>query len=60
MLKFVYRITNYNEFTAQDVTMDINAIKKTVRSGAFRDPTGKSRNSSPVLPYLISSIINLL
>lgn len=39
--EFVYRITNPNEFTAQDVTMVIKAIKKAIRSGAFQDPTGK-------------------
>ena len=39
--EFVYRITNPNEFTAQDVTMVIKAIKKAIKSGAFQDPTGK-------------------
>ena len=39
--EFVYRISKPDEFTTQDVTMVIKAIKNAIRSGTFQDPTGK-------------------
>ena len=42
IMEFVYRITEPNEFTPEDVKLVIQAIKQTIkRSQMYKDPTGK-------------------
>lgn len=42
VMEFVYRITEPNEFTPEDVKLVIQAIKQTIkRSQMYKDPTGK-------------------
>ena len=42
VMEFVYRITDPNEFTTEDVNLVIQSIKKTIKkSQMYKDPTSK-------------------